>query len=451
MDLLKDLLAALSVILNGLPQGLLALSFGFASVPTAFAFIVGAVGCLALGVVAPVSFQAETITLAGTMGKNMRERISMVILGGVGMTIIGAFGLLERIVGYGSIAISFITYMFTKDLVYTISISVIGTSIVAMALKQKSDINITEREKIVFQKPIVNIDVIRGALAMICLNIGANIAFGEITGSIANIDVNIDHLSIVSSLADLASAMFGGGPVESIISATGGAPHPIMSGVLMMSLMAIILFAGLLPKMAKYIPSESIAGFLFVLGAIVTVPVNAMAALSVTGVTRELPIIQINDNLSIASFVILGDTELVCAAAPEIVKRLPEIDVLVTAEAKGIPLVFEISRLLNMKNYIVARKSVKPYMSSPIIDEVVSITTQKKQLLCLEEKDVECIRGKRVAIIDDVISTGESIQALERLVELAGGIISAKAAILAEGEAANREDIIFLEYLPLFE
>ncbi|WP_353097196.1 NCS2 family permease [Tissierella praeacuta] len=316
MDLLKDLLAALSVILNGLPQGLLALSFGFASVPTAFAFIVGAIGCLILGVVAPVSFQAETITLAGTMGKDMKERISMVILGGVGMTIIGIFGFLERIVsfigpaitsgmmagvgimltrvavdmarknkivGFSSIAISFITYMITKDLVYTIAISVIVTSVMAMILKQKSDINITEREKIVFQKPIINISVIRGALAMVCLNIGANIAFGKITGNIANVNVNIDHLSIVSSLADLASALFGGGPVESVISATGGAPHPLMSGVLMMSLMAIILFAGLLPKMGKYIPSESIAGFLFVLGAIVTVPDNAVAALTATG------------------------------------------------------------------------------------------------------------------------------------------------------------------------
>jgi AGZA family xanthine/uracil permease-like MFS transporter len=317
MDLLKDLLAALSVILNGLPQGLLALSFGFASVPTAFAFIVGAVGCLVFGVVAPVSFQAETITLAGTMGKNMKERISMVILGAVGMTIIGAFGLLEKIVdfigpaitsgmmagvgimltrvavdmarknkivGFSSIAISFITYMITKDLVYTIAISVIISSAIALALKQKSDINISEREKLVFQKPIINIDVIRGALALICLNIGANIAFGKITGNIANTNVNIDHLSIVSSLADLASAMFGGGPVESIVSATGGAPHPLFSGVLMMVLMAAILFAGLLPKMGKYIPSESIAGFLFVLGAIVTVPDNAAAALNATGV-----------------------------------------------------------------------------------------------------------------------------------------------------------------------
>ena len=111
---------------------------------------------------------------------------------------------------------------------------------------------------------------------------------------------------------------------------------------------------------------------------------------------------------------------------------------------------FEISKLLNMKKYIVARKSVKPYMDSPIIDEVVSITTQKKQILVLDEQDASEIKGKRVAIIDDVISTGESIQAIERLVEAAGGIITAKAAILAEGDAADRDDIIFLEHLPLF-
>ncbi len=173
-------------------------------------------------------------------------------------------------------------------------------------------------------------------------------------------------------------------------------------------------------------------------------------AIEVAGVKRELPIIKISNNLSIASFVILGDTEIVCAAAQEIVKRLPEVDILVTAEAKGIPLVFEISRLLKMKKYIVARKSVKPYMNSPIIDEVVSITTQKKQILVLDEQDAAFIKGKRVAIIDDVISTGESIQGIERLVESAGGIITAKAAILAEGDAAKRDDIIFLEPLPLF-
>lgn len=173
-------------------------------------------------------------------------------------------------------------------------------------------------------------------------------------------------------------------------------------------------------------------------------------SLNVAGLSRDLPIIKLNDDLSIASFVIIGDTELVCRAAKELVEKLPEIDVLITAEAKGIPLAFEISRLLNMKNYIVARKSIKPYMNNPLVDEVVSITTQKKQTLCLEEKDALSIKGKRVAIIDDVISTGNSIKAIERLVNSAGGIVVARAAILAEGDAKDREDIIFLEHLPLF-
>ena len=316
MEYMKDLMAALSVILNGLPQGLLALSFGFASVPTALAFVVGAVGCLFFSCVAPISFQAETITLAGTMGKNMRERLSMIFFGAAAMATIGIFGLLERIVsfvgpaitsgmmagvgimltkvafdmaiknkavGFSSIGVGFLTYMMTKDLVYTITISVVASSLMAIILKQKSDINLTGKEQLKLQKLIINPSVVRGALAMVCLNIGANIAFGKITGNIANASVNVDHLAIYSSLADMASSLFGGGPVESIISATGSAPHPVFSGVLMMSIMAIILFAGFLPKIGKFVPSESIAGFLFVLGAIVTVPVNAASALSGSG------------------------------------------------------------------------------------------------------------------------------------------------------------------------
>lgn len=172
--------------------------------------------------------------------------------------------------------------------------------------------------------------------------------------------------------------------------------------------------------------------------------------LEVAGLTRELPVILINDKLSIASFVILGDTELVCAAAPLLAGKLPPLDILVTAEAKGIPLVFEISRLLKLKKYIVARKSVKPYMEEPLIDQVVSITTQKEQTLCLDRKDARDIAGKRVALIDDVISTGKSIEAVGRLVKEAGGIIVAKAAILAEGDAAQRDDIIYLQKLPVF-
>ncbi|MCG8473196.1 MAG: adenine phosphoribosyltransferase [Desulfobacterales bacterium] len=172
--------------------------------------------------------------------------------------------------------------------------------------------------------------------------------------------------------------------------------------------------------------------------------------LHVAGVSRELPVIALSDTLSIASFVILGDTELICAAAPLLAEKLPEVDVLVTAEAKGIPLVFELSRVLGMKRYFVARKSVKAYMQDPVVDEVNSITTSGSQLLCLEKADAKAICGKRVAIVDDVISTGESLAAIERLVKAVGGNVVARAAILAEGDAAKREDILFLEELPLF-
>ncbi len=172
--------------------------------------------------------------------------------------------------------------------------------------------------------------------------------------------------------------------------------------------------------------------------------------LEVAGVVRELPIIQISETLCIASFVILGDTGVVKATAPRLVERLPEVDVIITAEAKGIPLAHEVSHLLGMERYYVARKSIKAYMNDPVVDGVNSITTTEKQLLCLDGTDARQIKGKRVAIVDDVISTGESLEALVRLVKAAGGMVTAKAAILAEGDAARREDIIFLGELPLF-
>lgn len=172
--------------------------------------------------------------------------------------------------------------------------------------------------------------------------------------------------------------------------------------------------------------------------------------LNVADLTRELPIIKLSDNLSIASFVILGDTELVEKTAPVLANKLPEVDILVTAEAKGIPLVYEISKILNLKSYVVARKSVKAYMENPIEVTVNSITTSNPQKLYLNNEDIDKIKGKKVALIDDVISTGQSLKALEELVLKAGGNIVAKAAILAEGDAKNRNDIIFIEELPLF-
>ncbi len=172
--------------------------------------------------------------------------------------------------------------------------------------------------------------------------------------------------------------------------------------------------------------------------------------LNVAGVSRSLPIMQVAPDLAIASFVILGDSEIVVKAAPLLAEKLQGIDYIITAEAKGIPLAHEISRLLDLPYYIVARKTVKPYMDNPIVDEVVSITTQKTQQLCLDGKDALLVKGKKVAIVDDVISTGKSLQAIENLLEKTGATVVAKAAILAEGDAAKRDDIIFLEELPLF-
>ena len=171
---------------------------------------------------------------------------------------------------------------------------------------------------------------------------------------------------------------------------------------------------------------------------------------TVAGVKRSLPVVPISDTVSIASFVIFGDTDIVEPCARELAKRLPPVDYLITAEAKSIPLIYEMAKVMKMPRYIIARKSVKGYMKNPIVTEVHSITTQKKQILCLDEDDMRLIKGARIGIVDDVISTGSSLAAVEHLVELAGGTTVARAAILAEGEAADRDDIIYLGKIPLF-
>lgn len=165
----------------------------------------------------------------------------------------------------------------------------------------------------------------------------------------------------------------------------------------------------------------------------------------ICGLTRKLPYVQISDKLGLASFVCLSDTELVQTIAPELVKRLPEVDYLMTAEAKGICLTYEMSRIMGMKEFIVARKSRKPYMVNPVSHHVFSVTTQKDQTLWLDGCDADKIRGKRVALIDDVIATGESLAAIESLAQTAGANVVARAAILAELGAVNRKDIIYLK------
>lgn len=165
----------------------------------------------------------------------------------------------------------------------------------------------------------------------------------------------------------------------------------------------------------------------------------------ICGVKRKLPFVKTKEDLALASFCIVSDTELVRAVAPSLVKKLPEVDVLITAEAKGIILTYEMSRLMGMKDFVVARKHNKPYMQNVLEAKVCSITTQTEQTLYLDGCDVEKIRGKRVAIIDDVIATGESLAALEKLAELAGARIVTRAAVLAELDSVYREDIVFLK------
>ncbi|MBE6623452.1 MAG: adenine phosphoribosyltransferase [Ruminococcaceae bacterium] len=173
-------------------------------------------------------------------------------------------------------------------------------------------------------------------------------------------------------------------------------------------------------------------------------------SLKVAGLERQLPICAVSESLDIAGFVIFGDYELTEACARELIKKIPEHDYIITAEAKGIPLVHEMARQLGEKKHFVARKGLKVYMVDPISVEVNSITTQKTQTLYLDGNDAKMMKGKKVLIVDDVISTGESLSALEKLVEEAGGIICGKACILAEGDAAKRDDIVYLEELPLF-
>lgn len=171
----------------------------------------------------------------------------------------------------------------------------------------------------------------------------------------------------------------------------------------------------------------------------------------IAGLDRALPLCPISDTLMIGAFVIFGDPELTTACAEALLARAPEYDYLISAEAKGIPLVHEMARLAGNQKYFLARKSPKLYMTGVFEAELHSITTAKDQKLYLDRADAEEMRGKKILIVDDVISTGESLRAIELLVEKAGGIICGKMTILAEGDAQNREDLIYLEKLPLFD
>ena len=173
--------------------------------------------------------------------------------------------------------------------------------------------------------------------------------------------------------------------------------------------------------------------------------------MTIAGVTRDLPICKVTDDLYIGAFILFGDAEITVACARELLKRAPkDYDYLLTAEAKSIPLIHEMARQSGAETYFVARKGMKVYLTNPLHVKVRSITTQREQELFLGGEDAAKMKGKRILIVDDVISTGESLRALEELVAEAGGTVAGRMAVLAEGDAQERRDIVYLEKLPVF-
>lgn len=323
MHFIADLMAALGVVLNGIPQGIMAMGLGFAVFPTTFSFVFASAINGFYGSVAPLSFQAESLALTGNLGKTIRERTSIIFGGSLIMVFIGVTGTLTKIVsylgnnimsgmmagvglmlakiaiemtkeqrkiGWISIALAAITYLITKDLVWTITVSVVLSSLYAVKVEHyraELPAYVTER-KFNFMRPQFNLRILRGALGLACLNIGANISYGLITGQMTGVKpnpVNLNLLTTTQAIADMGTSLLGGAPVETIISATASAPEPVIAGIMMMLIMAVILFAGWLPKIGRYVPSTSIAGFLFILGAVVIFPENAAAAMTGSGMT----------------------------------------------------------------------------------------------------------------------------------------------------------------------
>ena len=325
------ILAVVAVIINGVPQLLYAQARGFALKPAGFAYLVGAFGNLLTGSVTPISGQAETITVA-SVKKNLRNNVSSILLAAVIMIVLGLCGGVTKIADFAGEAVVYgmmsgvglilagVTWdMFQQEkrvtivsvvsaiaayaiflnspnkVVWTIFISVaISTADFLFLQKRRVDLSTVVEEgreamesstewrfwkkeywsDFKFIKPTINIAVILGALSLVMLNIGANISFGGITASIAGTSQNFDHLSIINSLADVPSALFGGPPIEAIISGTAGAPWPVACGIVFMLVTGILVLVGLVSRLGKYLPAQSISGFLLVIGFALTFAPN---------------------------------------------------------------------------------------------------------------------------------------------------------------------------------
>lgn len=323
-ELIDAIIAALAMVADGVGEGLVALSVGFAAMPTAIGLAIAAVLIFLFSTVTPVGFQVESLIVASQKAKKSIQLFHIVILAGVVGAILGAFGLFGIIsdfigdavlsgmlagvgillalaaidmtkrgkeVGIVSIAVAVLVYLIMQDLVYSLAASVVAGAIVARFVKTEPiDVNM-KREKIElissvkkgfgnFLKQFTKKEVMWGAAALLALRIGTSIAFSNIDADLAGgVDPKSDQVNIIAGIAGAASGLFGGAPVEPLISGTAAAPMPEMSAVIFVALMAVVCFFLLLPKLAKILPEQVIAGFLFVIGALVAFPENMSLAL----------------------------------------------------------------------------------------------------------------------------------------------------------------------------
>jgi AGZA family xanthine/uracil permease-like MFS transporter len=345
------LLAVFFVVVNGATQLFYAQSLGYKLKPTGLAYFVGAVGNLFTGSVVPISGQAETITMSGLI-KNLNVRVAALLIASAVGICLGATGLLSRIVDFSgttvisgmmagvglilatvgvslakqepragtiSIVAAIAVWILSHDVVYTIAASVFLSSLdYCLLQKRRVDLeNVAKNAGIEAEstnwrfwtrdywsefkliKPRFTFGALMGGLGFICLNIGSNISFGSITASIANTEPKLNELSLINSLADVPSILFGGMPIEAIISGTAGAPWPVAAGIVMMAVSGALLLTGLMTKIGRYVPSQSIAGFLLIIGFSLTLvpnlgavaasesPLEGIAAASVTMLTNN--------------------------------------------------------------------------------------------------------------------------------------------------------------------
>ncbi len=325
---IQDIVSIVGALSDGIASGLIALYYGFMAFPTGIAFALAALLALVWGLVTPISFQAETIVLAGSMGRNLRERISIIFLCGIVMTALGVFGLLGAIVDYigeiilagmlagvgvilvktsieiardsikagiGSFVSALPVWFFTENLAYTVVVSLIVGTIVHNLIKadpnslQEVELENTKfigdtwgekiKNQLIMQKPIINSwRIWKAVFALIALQIGTYISYGTITASMANTSFSVDKLTVMTGLSQLVSSIFGGAPLAPIVSITAVADHPISASVVLMAIMALLLLFLILPKLGKLIPVGATAGYLFIIGAIIVIPDNLIFA-----------------------------------------------------------------------------------------------------------------------------------------------------------------------------